>query len=130
MQPIHEDPHARGRAGEAIAALFLESRGYTILARNVRVQRRELDLVAERGHLLVAIEVKWRRAGDAHGGASQAWRPAQRTRAAEAWLTARAMFPHGEERPWRFDLVTIEERANGLQLEHHRGAWSPANTWW
>ena len=121
---------SRGLAGESIAALFLEARGYTILARNFRVNRRELDLIAERGRLLVAVEVKWRRAGDAFGSAAQAWRTAQRARAAEAWLTARAAFPDGESRPWRFDLITIEEDAHGLRLEHRRGAWSPAGSWW
>ncbi len=124
------DSQRRGRAGESIAALFLEARGYTILARNLRVGRRELDLVAERGRLLLAVEVKWRPAGDAFGGAGEAWRPAQRSRAAAAWLAVRATFPHGETRPWRFDLVTIEEEAHGLRLEHRRGAWSPAGGWW
>ena len=120
----------RGRAGESIVALFLESRGYTILARNLRVGRHELDLVAERGRLLVAIEVKWRPAGDAFGSAAQAWRPPQRARAAAAWLGARTRFPDGESRPWRFDLVTIEEEPHGLRLEHRRGAFSPAGSWW
>lgn len=123
-------PLTHGAAGERIAALFLESRGYAILARNFRVNRREIDLVAERGRLLVAVEVKWRRAGDAFGGAALAWRPAQRARAGEAWLLACATFPGGETRPWRFDLVTIEEDAIGLRLEHRRGAWRPAGGWW
>jgi len=123
------DTRGRGRAGEAIAASFLEARGYTILARNLRVGRSELDLVAERGRLLVVIEVKWRPSGEAFGGAVEAWRAAQRARAAAAWFAIRTTFPDGAVRPCRFDLVTIEEDVHGLRLDHHRAAWSPAGAW-
>src|SRR5258708_2316122 len=98
---------ARGRAGEAMARLFLETRGYRELALGVRVGRRELDLVAERGELLIAVEVKWRR-GDGPGRAElalRAWGPAQRARAHAAVLELMATWPGAAERPWRFDLV-------------------------
>jgi len=122
---MHEaDPrHARGEAGEEIARLFLETRGYRLVARRLRAGRRELDLVVERGRLLVAVEVKWRRSA----GAAEAWRPAQRARAAEAVLLAMEEFG---DRPWRFDLVTIEERSDGLTLTHRPGAWSPGGSYW
>jgi putative endonuclease len=122
----------RGMLGEALAQLFLESRGHTILARNQRAGRREIDLVAERGATLIAIEVKWRRerAGEAPGAAAMAWRHAQRARAGEAVLCLMEHWPGGSERPWRFDLIAIEERANGWSLVHHPGAWSPADSCW
>ena len=47
-----------GREGETRAARFLESRGYRIVARNVRADRVEIDLVARRGTLLAFVEVK------------------------------------------------------------------------
>lgn len=53
---------ARGRAGEALAARYLEDRGYVILARNLRVGRDEVDLVALDGATLVCVEVRARRA--------------------------------------------------------------------
>jgi len=115
--------HARGEAGEEIAHRFLATRGYRLVARRYRVGRRELDLVVERGTLLVAVEVKWRRAGEA----TEAWRPAQRARAAEAVLLAMEQFG---ERPWRLDVVTIEERPDGLTLTHFPGAWSPGGSFW
>ena len=122
--------HERGALGESIAALFLAARGYRVLARNLRHQRREIDLVAERGELLVAVEVKWRRAGTAFEGTAHAWRAAQRRRAGAAVLLAMATFPRGDERPWRFDLVLLEEDPNGLRLVHRRGAWSPGDSFW
>lgn len=51
---------ALGRRGEEIAAAWLVARGFTILGRNLRVGRSELDLVALDHGTLVAIEVKTR----------------------------------------------------------------------
>lgn len=93
-----------------------------MLARNLRVLRREIDLVVERGELLVAVEVKWRQAGTAFEGAAHAWRSAQRRRTTSAILAAFPSFPRGAERPWRLDLVTLEVEPDGLRLVHHRGA--------
>ena len=48
----------RGRAGEAIAAFILQSEGWTILERNYRGPRGEIDIIALRGDTLAFIEVK------------------------------------------------------------------------
>lgn len=118
-----------GEIGEDLAALLLASRGYRIVARNVRFGRREIDLVAERGRLLVAVEVKWRSGG---GSLEGAWSPAQRRRAGEAVLLAMgdARFAGAGSRPWRFDLLTIAETPAGWMIEHRKGVWSPGNSWW
>jgi len=47
-----------GRLGEARAADFLEREGYTILKRNFRSRRAEIDIVARKGSALVFVEVK------------------------------------------------------------------------
>jgi putative endonuclease len=122
-------PPKAGEIGEDLAALLLASRGYRILARNVRFGRREIDLVAQRGRLLVAVEVKWR-SGDA--SAQEAWTPVQRRRAGEAVLLAMGdeRFPDAGSRPWRFDLVTIDETPAGWAIAHRKGVWSPGNSWW
>jgi putative endonuclease len=63
-------PDARrqlGREGESRAERFLRSRGYRIVARNVRTPSGELDLIAEDGAVLVFVEVKARQT-DAFGG--------------------------------------------------------------
>jgi putative endonuclease len=119
---------APGPLGEEVAALLLASRGYRILARNVRFGRREIDLVAERGRLLIAIEVKWR----ADGSGNEAWSPAQRRRCGEAVLAAMEdpRFEGAATRPWRFDLVTIAAAPEGWTIAHQKGVWSPGNSWW
>jgi len=97
----------KGRAGEDEAARFLEERGLTIVARNVRAGGGELDLVALDGRRVVFVEVKWRR--DASRGApAEAVTPLKKRRllsAARAWL---AQNPAAGGRDVRFDVVAIE----------------------
>ena len=47
-----------GSFGEAIASRFLQDRGATIISRNLRVGRGELDLVASIAGEFTAVEVK------------------------------------------------------------------------
>ncbi len=50
-----------GRRAENFAALWLQLKGYRILARRHKTRFGEIDLVAKRGQILVAVEVKARR---------------------------------------------------------------------
>ena len=49
-----------GRLAEQEAALWLESKGYTLLEANYRHQHAEIDLIMTHQGLLVFIEVKFR----------------------------------------------------------------------
>ncbi|MBM3164278.1 MAG: YraN family protein [Bacteroidetes bacterium] len=49
-----------GKWGEEQAANYLINKGYTILARNYRHQKAEIDLIAQTGNWVVAVEVKTR----------------------------------------------------------------------
>ncbi len=49
-----------GKAGEEQAARFLTEQGYEVLARNYRHQHAEIDLIAQKGKLLIFVEVKTR----------------------------------------------------------------------
>lgn len=48
----------KGRLGEDLAVKYLLERGYTILDRNVRMHRLELDIIAEKENVLFIVEVK------------------------------------------------------------------------
>lgn len=100
-------PSALGRAGEALAARFLERRGYRIIGRNVRADRVEIDLIARRGSLLVFVEVKCRRSTRQGSAAAAVDAAKQRRlrRGAAAWL---ALEPAHRRRArhLRFDVVT------------------------
>ena len=125
------DTRRTGALGEDIAALLLTARGYRVVARDVRVGRQQIDLVVERGTLLVAVEVKWRRRSALAESARVAWRRGQRARAGEAVLRLMAeRSGPAPARPWRFDLVAITETPRGWIVEHVRAAWSPGDAWW
>jgi len=49
---------AKGRKGEADAALLLEEKGMEIVARNFRCPWGEVDIIAREGGTLVFVEVK------------------------------------------------------------------------
>jgi putative endonuclease len=50
-----------GRRAEAVAALWLQLKGWSVIGRRVRTPVGEVDLVARRGRVLAFVEVKARR---------------------------------------------------------------------
>jgi putative endonuclease len=96
-----------GRGGEEIAASHLTERGLTILDRNVRFGDGEIDLVAEEGPVLVFVEVRRRRTGNAGTAAESvtARKRARVVRAARRWLSRH---PRDSRRPLRFDVVALD----------------------
>jgi putative endonuclease len=111
-----------GDFGERVAAAHLEAKGYRILATNFRVREGEVDIVAQRGDVVVFAEVKTRR-GDAMGSATEAVgvRKAQRLLiAAEAFGQQHPELP--PER--RIDLIAIDLDAGGrvVSLQHIENA--------
>ena len=109
----------RGRRGEWLAALALQLKGYRILARRVRTSRGEIDLIAQRGSLLVFIEVKARpTVEDAlHAVSPRAWE--RISAAAELWASRRASDP---ALGWRYDVVAIRP---WKWPRHLKEAWRP-----
>ncbi|MBM3945675.1 MAG: YraN family protein [SAR202 cluster bacterium] len=100
-----------GRRGEEFAARKLKSKGYTIVATNVRTRRGEIDIVAEKGKLLVFVEVR-AKASTAFGTPEQSISPAKQSHmvaSAYEYLQANG----AESREWRIDLVAVEFGADG-----------------
>jgi putative endonuclease len=52
--------HELGAKAEDAVAAYLSDRGVTIVARNLRLGRLELDLVAREGHVVLVVEVRTR----------------------------------------------------------------------
>jgi len=50
-----------GNSGEEAAVLFLQKHAYTIIERNYRYSRAEIDIIAQKDNALVFIEVKTRK---------------------------------------------------------------------
>jgi len=105
----------KGRVGEDRAAEFLQSCGYRIVARNVRVPGGEIDAVCLDGTTLVIVEVKRRdslRFGSALSAVDARKRAALRRVAADY---AQVVAPAAKI---RFDVVAV----NGERLRLHRNA--------
>ncbi|HEY7590559.1 MAG TPA: YraN family protein [Candidatus Limnocylindrales bacterium] len=121
-----------GDAAEGLVAAHLERLGWRILARNVRIGRHELDLVAvDPGPpgAVVAVEVRWRARRD-FGLPEETfdWSKRRRMREAAFGLLDRGRLPDGEplpRMPLRFDLVLVEPGLPGMtgaRIRHHRNA--------
>lgn len=50
----------KGQVGEELAAGYLVQKGYTILEKNWRFGREEIDIIAQEKDMLVVVEVKTR----------------------------------------------------------------------
>ena len=113
-----------GDTAESDVADALRAAGWTVLARNVRVGRQEVDLIAiDPGPppWLVVVEVRWRGRRD-FGLAEESidHRKRLRLRAAAHGLLERGRLPDGSvvpRLPLRFDLVVVEP---GGRMRHHR----------
>jgi putative endonuclease len=109
-----------GRAGEQVAAEYLERAGLRILDRNWRCADGEIDIVAAERRVLVVCEVKTR-SGTRFGTPLEAISRSKRTRLrrlAVQWLAAHGVL---------FDEVRIDvigllkNTAGDFQIEHVRG---------
>ena len=49
-------PHVLGRRGEGLAVSYLREAGWTVMERNYRFGRREVDLIVQKGWLLAFVE--------------------------------------------------------------------------
>ncbi len=103
------DAKTLGKLGEDTAARYLESHGYALLDRNLRIGHAEIDLVAENAWYVVFVEVKTRRLVPGHtgqygtpAGAVDAKKQAMLTSAAETYLRE-----HGSEKFFRIDVIEV-----------------------
>ena len=122
--------HARqrlGRIAEALAAERLHGGGWSIIARNARTRRGELDLIALDGRTLVFVEVKAGREASELGPERPALavgpRKQRRLRLlARGWLAEAVRVPAHER--LRFDVIGVSFGHDGgvAAYEHIRDA--------
>jgi len=108
-----------GRLAETLAAIWLRLKGYRILARRLKTPVGEIDILARRGAMLVAVEVKARRD---LALAAAAITPRQWRRLARAAEWALAHRPEWAGLSLRFDALLL---ARGRLPRHVADAWRP-----
>jgi len=117
------DPKTLGRFGEDEAVRHLRAQGWTILDRNVRLGRKEVDVIILRGRVLAFVEVKCR-STESHGHPSEAITPLKQRQIAEvarAWLRDRRPSPGTLI---RFDAVSVTcSQGETPRVEHLEDAW-------
>jgi putative endonuclease len=111
-----------GKAGEELAAGYLEKQGMMILERNWRFGHKEIDIIAREGNDLVIVEVKTRRAPVLELP-DQAI-PREKRRYLVLAANAYARYNHSPLEV-RFDIVNVVFHRGRPEVEHVRDAFIP-----
>ncbi len=122
------DRHRAQRSGlsaERWACWLLRVKGYRILAVNWRCPAGEVDILARRGSVLAAVEVKRRMESDSRNDAAalhaiSARQQARIARAAEAFMGRRA---DCQDATLRLDAITVLPGFLWPRLRHYPAAW-------
>ena len=99
-----------GKWGEDCAFAFLESKGFKVLARNVRTPSGEIDLIALEHEMLIFVEVKTRSHNQA-GYPEEAVTEEKLEHmidSAESWLEEHPEYQDN----WRLDVISITGKLN------------------
>lgn len=121
ISPILTPQKKLGGRGEELTAAYFRRQGYKIIARNFRLGRREIDLIARRKNQLVFIEVKTRRLTKDSGWENPLGR--RQTGRLRLALAAYCAGRHINPETVRLDLVLIlvREKERLAQLRHYPG---------
>ncbi len=106
-----------GKYGEQLAAQYLESQGYTILATNWRCKQGEIDIIAQLNERLVFVEVRTRHATSTETAFASVDKNKQdkMQHTALTYLVEHEL----EDSPWRIDVIAIALHHYGTPLIEH-----------
>ncbi|MFN5846530.1 MAG: YraN family protein [Flavobacteriia bacterium] len=111
-----------GTLGEALAERYLLKKGYTILDKNIRFKKWEIDLVALDGEKLVIVEVKTRQTAEI----GEPWRAVTRNKQRQIIKVADYYIQSGNiDRETRFDIISIVHNSYRTDIEHILNAFYP-----
>ena len=106
-----------GQKSEALAATFLEDKGYTIITTNWHCAMGELDIVAKKDGVLVFVEVKAR-----HSHTTEtAFASINNAKRKKLYNTVMTYLAHYdlEDVAWRIDVIAIAVPRNGRPIVDH-----------
>ena len=108
-----------GKKGEQLAEDYLMQQGYTIVERNYRFDKAEVDIIAKKEGILAIIEVKTRSTSD-FGNPQDFVKPKQIQRlvkAVDEYVTVNNL-----DVDVRFDIIAIVKANKGFDIEHLENA--------
>jgi len=109
-----------GKAGEDMAAAYLQKAGYDIVERNYRCPFGEIDIIAKEGNTVVFVEVKSRKS-ESFGDPQMAvglLKQRKLSLVSLCYLKDRRIFPCNA----RFDVVAVKMLPSGDHIELIRNA--------
>ena len=109
------DHNDLGKLGEELAVEFLQKEGYEILETNWVFQKAELDIIARKGDILAAVEVKTR--------SSLAFGlPQEFVKSKKIQLLAKAINEYVISNDFdvnvRFDVISVYKNGKKFEIEH------------
>lgn len=104
-----------GKKGEQLAVDFLLQKGYTIVERNYRFEKAEVDIIAQKETVLAIIEVKTRSTTD-FGNPQDFVKPKQIKNLVKA--VNEYVIENDLDVEVRFDIVAIVKQTNNYAIEH------------
>jgi putative endonuclease len=108
-----------GKKGEQLAVDYLIKKGYTIVQRNYRFQKAEVDIIAQIKDTLAIVEVKTRSTID-FGNPQDFVKPKQIQRlvkAVDEYVNLNKL-----DVEVRFDIIAIVRQGNSYNIEHLENA--------
>jgi len=109
------DHNELGKKGELLAVNFLIDKGYTILERNFRFDRAEIDIIAKQKDTLAIVEVKTRSTKD-FGNPQDFVKPKQiknLVKAVNEYIVTKNL-----NIDVRFDIIAIIKQGKAVTIEH------------
>lgn len=108
-----------GKKGEEMATQYLIGNGYTILYRNYRYQKAEIDIIARKDKTLAVVEVKSRSSNSLQEIAETV---SKKKISLLVSATDHYVIENDLDVEVRFDIITILKKGRGFQLEHLKDA--------
>ncbi|WMI66532.1 YraN family protein [Aestuariibaculum sp. YM273] len=108
-----------GKKGEQLAVDFLLEHDYTIVERNYRFNKAEVDIIAQQQDILAIIEVKTRSTID-FGNPQDFVKPKQiknLVKAVDEYITENQL-----DVEVRFDIIAIVKQGKNYKIEHLKDA--------
>lgn len=108
-----------GKKGEEMAVDFLLKQGYSILERNYRFDKAEVDIIAKKNEILAIVEVKTRSTAD-FGNPQDFVKFQQIQRLVKA--VNEYVVENDLDVEVRFDIIAIVKQNNNFEIEHLKDA--------